>query len=348
MADDLPVTMPAAVFAGPGVIEVEDRPVPRPGPGQALIEVSYCGVCGSDLHLGLDGWARPGSIGGHEYAGRLVACGDGVDGWPIGTPVVGGPEPRCGRCRWCRTGRPSLCNERSTPGKSDHDGAFARYVLVDVRQLIRVPPGLSLRAAALAEPLAVALHAISCAAADPDDRVMITGCGPIGQLILATLQALGPREIVVVEPVPSRQALAEALGASCVLQPADLPVFSIAEPERLAHGAVDVVFECSGRRSAMEAGLCQLTRGGRLVLVGSGLEPPRFDPNRILLNELTITGAFNYDANGFERALELLASGALPLEQLIEPDDVPLERLAESMWALVRGELAAKVMVVPS
>lgn len=347
MMSDLPTTMTAAVFGGPGVIELEDRPVPAPGPGEVLVEVSHCGVCGSDLHLALDGWARPGSIGGHEFTGHIVAVGEGVEGWTAGLAVLGGPEPRCGRCRWCRTGRPSLCEDRDTPGKSDHQGAFARYVRVDARQLVRVPDGLALRVAALAEPLAVALHAISAGRIATHDRVMINGLGPIGQLVLATLVARGHGDVAVVEPLPRRQRLAEALGAGRVLEPSALPLFSIAEPERLAPGAVDVVVECSGRRAAMEAGLCQLARGGRLILVGAGIEPPSFDPNRILLNELVITGAFNYDHDGFERALELLASGALPVDRLIEPEDVPLDRLLDAMHALVQGDLAAKVMVVP-
>ncbi|WP_334142586.1 zinc-dependent alcohol dehydrogenase [Rhabdothermincola sp.] len=347
MGPDLPTTMTAAVFDGPGVIELEDRPVPTPGPGEVLVEVSHCGVCGSDLHLGLDGWARPGSIGGHEFTGRIVAVGEGVEGWPAGLAVLGGPEPRCGSCRWCRAARPSLCEARANPGRSDHQGAFTRYVRVDARRLLRVPDGLGLRVAALAEPLAVALHAITVGRIAPPDRVMITGLGPIGQLVLAVLVTRGHGDVTVVEPLPRRQQLAQALGAGRILEPSALALFSIAEPERLAADPVDVVVECSGRRAAMEAGLCQLARGGRLVLVGAGIEPPSFDPNRILLNELVVTGAFNYDHGGFEQALELLASGALPVDRLIEPVDVPLDRLLDAMHALVRGDLAAKVMVVP-
>ncbi|MGH9135984.1 MAG: zinc-binding dehydrogenase, partial [Acidimicrobiales bacterium] len=111
--------------------------------------------------------------------------------------------------------------------------------------------------------------------------------------------------------------------------------------------AVDVVLECSGAATAMEAGLAQLERGGTLVLVGAGMEPPRFDPNRILLNELVVTGAYEYDADGFDRALELLASGALPVDRLLEPDDVPLDETLDAMRRLAAGALPGKVLIAP-
>jgi len=107
------------------------------------------------------------------------------------------------------------------------------------------------------------------------------------------------------------------------------------------------VLECSGKRAAMEAGLAQLVRGGTLVLVGAGIDPPHFDPNRILLNELVVTGAFNYDAGGFEEALALLASGDLPVDELLEPEVVRLDGLLDAMVGLAEGRLAGKVLVRP-
>ncbi|HYZ98570.1 MAG TPA: zinc-binding dehydrogenase, partial [Acidimicrobiales bacterium] len=180
----------------------------------------------------------------------------------------------------------------------------------------------------------------------PGDSAMVLGAGPIGALTVVALAARGLGTVTVVEPAGSRQALARALGAE-VVHPDDLPTFPLWEPEALAPRAVDVVFECSGRKAAMEAGLQQLRRGGRLVLVGAGIEPPSFDANRMLLNELTVTGSFIYDADGFDRALELLASGAIPSDALIEPDDVPLDRLGDALGRLAAGDVAGKVMIVP-
>jgi (R,R)-butanediol dehydrogenase/meso-butanediol dehydrogenase/diacetyl reductase len=336
-----------AVSGRPGEVHLEERPVPEPAPGEVIVEVSHCGICGSDLHLMMEGWGGPGSVHGHEFSGVVAALGDGVEGWTVGEPVVGGPSLRCGRCEGCRSGNPSQCANRESMDVEGQDGAYAGFVRVDARTLLRVPDGLSLREAALAEPLAVALHGITRGQVRAGDTVMVFGAGPIGALSVAALVARGIGPVTVVEPGVARQELARALGADRVVHPADLPSFGIHQPDSIASDAVHVVLECSGKRPAMEAGLQQLRRGGRLVLVGAGIEPPTFDGNRILLNELTICGSFVYDEGGFEAALALLASGDLPTDLLIDPTDVPLAGLRDAMASLVEGSIAGKVMVVP-
>jgi (R,R)-butanediol dehydrogenase/meso-butanediol dehydrogenase/diacetyl reductase len=339
--------MRSAVYRRPGDIGVEERPVPRPGTGEVLVEVAYCGICGSDLHIMIEGWGKPGTVGGHEYTGIVAAIGDGVAQWAPGDSVVCGPSPRCGECRRCREGQPSQCERRSEPIDSNLGGAFARYVLTDARSLLRLPEGMSPRVAALAEPLAVALHGITRSGIVPGDSAMVFGAGPIGALTIAALVAEGIGPVVVVEPGERRRRLGVDLGATEVLDPTELETFPPWEPERQSSRAVDAVFECSGKKAAMEAGFYQLRRGGRLVLVGAGMEAPSFDPNRLILNELVVSGSFVYDAGGFERALELLASGRLPVDVLIDPDDVPLDGLGEAMVGLAAGRIAGKVMVVP-
>ena len=120
---ELPETMPAAVFQGIRDVTVEDRPVPNVGPGDVLIEVSHCGICGSDLHFIVHwpGAGRPGSIEGHEFSGTIVAVGEQVTGWQVGDSVVGGPTPRCGRCEYCLAQRPSLCTDRGRVGADNGD-----------------------------------------------------------------------------------------------------------------------------------------------------------------------------------------------------------------------------------
>jgi (R,R)-butanediol dehydrogenase/meso-butanediol dehydrogenase/diacetyl reductase len=346
----LPETMPAVVFHGAGQLEVEDRPVPAPGPGQVLIEVSHCGVCGSDLHMVMEGWGRPGSVGGHEWSGVVAAVGEDVTTWAVGDEIVGGPGLSCGECRECRANRPSLCAGRSTPGMGEGGGmgAFARYKRVDETDLLRLPPGVSLRAAALTEPLAVALHGITRSGVAAGDRVLVTGAGPIGALSIAALHARGVDDITVSEPAPVRQELARRLGVTKVVSPDQLPVPGPHDPGSVVPDPMDVVLECSGNGSAMEAGLAQLRRGGTLVLVGAGMARPKFDPNRILLNELIVTGAFCYDADGFDRALELLARPDFPTDVLIEPVDVSLAGALEAMEGLHHGRIAAKVLIAPA
>ena len=344
---ELPEVMPAAVLRRPGEVVVEDRPVPRPGPHEVLVEVDHCGICGSDVHMLLDGWGQKGLVAGHEFTGIIVALGADVAGWQLGEQVVGGSSPRCGRCRRCLEGKPSQCENRQGSVVDGHDGAFARYVLVPEASLLRLPPGLTARRAALAEPLAVALHGITRSGVAPGDRVMVIGAGPIGALSIAALVARGIGPVIAVEPGARRQALAKELGATEVLDPAQLETFPSWEPERISERAVHVVLECSGKKAAIEAGFHQLRRGGTLVLIGAGLDHPSFDPNRFVLNELHVVGSFVYDLDGFERALELLASDSFPADRLIEEEDVPLDRLSEALTGLAEGRLAGKVMVVP-
>jgi threonine dehydrogenase-like Zn-dependent dehydrogenase len=344
---ELPKVMPAAVYLRPGEVVVEERPVPRPGPHEVLVEVDHCGICGSDVHMLLDGWGEEGLVAGHEFTGAIVALGDQVKGWQLGEVVVGGSSPKCGRCRRCLEGKPSQCENRQGSVVDGRDGAFARYVLVRDTSLLRLPSGLTPRQAALAEPLAVALHGITRSGAAPGDRVMVIGAGPIGALSIAALVARGIGPVIAVEPGERRRELARKLGATEVLDPAELETFPPWEPERITERATHVVLECSGKKDAIEAGFHQLRRGGTLVLVGAGLEHPSFDPNRFVLNELHIVGSFIYDQGGFEQALALLASDGFPTDLLIEADDVPLDGLSDALVGLAQGRLAGKVMVVP-
>jgi threonine dehydrogenase-like Zn-dependent dehydrogenase len=339
--------MAAAVLRGPGRLAVEAVPVPELGDGDVLVAVELCGVCGTDLHMVLEGWGQPGSWPGHEWTGRVAAVGPGVTRWSVGDAVVGGPSARCGTCAACRAGRPSLCAERDAVGIGPEQGAFATYKLAGEDELLARPAGLPARAAALAEPLAVALHGITQSGVRPGQRALVLGAGPIGALSIAALRALGVAEVTCAEPHERRRVLAWTVGATAVVDPTDLEVPGVAEPGRVVEGAVDVVLECSGKAAAMVAGLAQLVRGGTLVLVGAGMEAPRFDPNRILLNELVVTGAFTYDAGGFERALDLLASGRMPVDDLLEPGAVRLDGLLDAMVGLAEGRLAGKVLVQP-
>ncbi len=344
-APSLPASMRAAVYRKRGELGIEERPVPEVGPRDVLLRVSHCGVCGTDLHFVLDGWGRPDSVGGHEYSGTIAAVGRDVRDWRVGEAVVGGPEPGCGVCEPCRSHRPGLCERQNPVGAGEVPGAFAEYIRVAESQLLRIPDGVSLREAALVEPLAVGLHAITLSGIAAGRRALVTGVGPIGMLTLAALHARGV-EVTVSEPHEARRALAERVGATRCVTPDELPRPRL--PFDIVDAPFDVAFECSGRAPAMESALCQLGKAGTLVLVGTGMQPPAFDPNRILLNELTITGSYVYDEDGCADALRLLASGALPTDLLIDPDDVPLDGLLDAMHGLAGGSIAGKVLVAPN
>ncbi|HEY7438304.1 MAG TPA: alcohol dehydrogenase catalytic domain-containing protein [Acidimicrobiia bacterium] len=345
MAENVPERMRAAVYKGDRRVEVEDYPLPPVGADDVLLEISHCGVCGSDIHFVLEGWGRPNSVGGHEFTGTVAQVGANVRDWKVGDQVVGGPTVRCGECEFCRAGRPNLCVGRGNVGEgSTFQGAFADYMRVPQGELLRLPDGVSLRHAALTEPLAVALHGITRSGVRPGDRVLVTGGGPIGSLSIAALVHRGIEDIVLSEPSEVRRELGTRLGARTI-RPEELHV--PASPNELVDEPFHAVLECSGSNKAMEVGLAQLRRTGTLVLVGAGMRFPRLDPNRILLNELSITGAFCYDADGFERSLEMLAAPRFPRDLLIEPDDVGLSGLLGAIEQLGAGTIPAKVLVAP-
>jgi 2-desacetyl-2-hydroxyethyl bacteriochlorophyllide A dehydrogenase len=336
--------MAAAVYEGNGQIAVRELPVPPIGPDEVLVEVSHCGICGTDLHLVLEDRARPGSVLGHEWAGTVADCGTRVSGWSAGDAVVAAPDPGCGECRACRRGRPSVCLRREPPDYLSFRGAFTRYVTVPARRLARLPDGLTTRVAALTEPTAIALHAVALGAPERTDRVLVSGAGPIGLLVTAVLRAQGFDDVTVVEPSPVRRERAIAVGAAAAIEPAALGVPGMGRP---VEHPFSVVFECSGRGSAAAAALDQLDYAGTLVFVGTGHDPTPVNHNRVIILELTLLGAVNYGADGFAGSLALLAGGSFPVDQLIEPGDVPLNALADTLQALSRAEIAAKVLVRP-
>jgi (R,R)-butanediol dehydrogenase/meso-butanediol dehydrogenase/diacetyl reductase len=268
-----------------------------------------------------------------------------VTGWELGARVVQNPIAGCGECRACLRGRPSVCLRREPPDLLDFThGAFCRYKVVPASRLLRVPDGLSTRAAALTEPTAIAIHTVNLSGAQPGDRVLVTGGGPVGLLTTAVLRARGIDDVTVSEPAPLRRERALAVGAARVIAPTELPRAPmgrpVAEPYTLA-------FECSGNAAAAESAFDQLDYAGTLVFVGTGHDMPRINHNRAIVLELTIIAAFNYDIEGFAPALELLASGKLPLDALIEGEDVLLDDVLSTMHRLAAGELPGKVMVRP-
>jgi threonine dehydrogenase-like Zn-dependent dehydrogenase len=218
------------------------------------------------------------------------------------------------------------------------NGSWATFRRVGAGQLFRVPDELDLRTAALAEPLAIALRAVRRAGVRPGDPALVTGAGSIGMLAVAVLADLGAA-VTVSEPSAVRRERALDLGAREVWEPGATAVPA---------GPYAAVVECSGRVEVMEQAVGSLARGGTMVLVGIGAGArPAFDARQLTLTETTVTGSVDYSRGEFAEALALLASGRLPVADLLEPDDVPLDEVAAVVPRLVRGELAGKVLVAP-
>jgi (R,R)-butanediol dehydrogenase/meso-butanediol dehydrogenase/diacetyl reductase len=344
-----PNRMRAAVIGGPGKLEVRELDVVPPATDEVLVRIEYCGVCGTDLHTTLDGWAAPGTIGGHEWSGRIAAIGAAVTDFAVDDLVVGGP-PWCGTCEWCVKGHPSLCvSDPIRTNSTGHGGAFAEFHLTRAATVHRVPDGLDARTAALSEPLAVALHGLTNAAL-PDDlsdtRILVSGAGPLGLLVIAALVDRGAVNLTVSEPAQQRRLAAIAAGAATALAPEELPA-SPELPTQTSQAGFDLVFETSGQADAVSTGLSLLRPTGRLVLLGTGAMSVKLDAIRVLLNELVVTGAYCYDATGIQDALALLASGRLPIDALLAAKDYSLDGLLDMMKSLRSGDISRKALVRP-
>lgn len=333
---------PVAVMTRPGHVEIQQRPVPSPGPGQVLVEVGAVGVCGSDVHYFTEG--RIGSfvveeplVLGHEAMGVVVACGPGVSVPRPGTRVALEPGVPCRRCQACRSGHYNLCPDVKFFATPPVDGAFARYVAHDADFAHPVPDNLSDDAAALIEPLSVGVWAAWKARLAVGDRVLVTGAGPIGLVCAAVARAGGAAEVVVSDVVPERLALAARFGATSTVDAANV------------HGpgaGYDVLVECSGNEVALDQGLSALRPAGRAVVVG--MSPHTHVPlpmSVVQTREIELTGTFRY-ANTYPAAIELAASGAVDLDGLVT-GHYRLDQVAEALTAGARDRASVKPVVLP-
>ena len=317
--------MKAAVFRGAGHIEVTEVPTPEPGPGEALVRVHYCGICGSDLEAYQTGMYEPDLVIGHGFAGEIVAIGEGVRGWTVGDRVTADNVLPCGHCWFCRQGRQSLCQEMLSPGIT-LDGGMAEYVRLPVQVLHRLPEEVSTRQGALVEPLTIALHGVRSSAVQPGDRALVLGAGPIGLLTLQCALLAGARQVVVSEINLNRAALARQLGAAAVFSPQqhNLAVEMAAYTDGLGP---EVVFVCTAAASAYQDALTLVRRGGQVVILGLCVEPVPTDFMSLVLGELDIRGAY-LGHGAFPAALDYLAQGRVEVEPLIR-HEIGLEEVVE-------------------
>lgn len=325
---------------------VVDRPVPPPGPAEVEVTVAYCGICGSDLHFrDVPALFPSGTVPGHELSGRISAVGDDVEGWSIGDRVAVLPFAQCGECELCRAGEEQVCPHAVNDGVglgTGRAGGYAERVLVDARMLFALPDELDDAAAALAEPVAVGVHAVAKAGVSPDAPVAVVGAGPIGLVTALVLRARGFERLVIVSRNPARARAAEELGlATVALDDAPSGVSA-------ALGvAPAVVFECAGTPDAATLAVHLVRQLGRVVLVGIALDTLRLPATAIVFNEVEIVGALTYRRDEFAEAIDLLAAGDVPSEALIT-GVVGLERAEEMFQTLTApGNTHIKVLLEP-
>ena len=339
--DEGKVRMLAAYYEGDQRIVVRDVDRKPPGHGEVQLQVAFSGICGTDLHIhdgDMDARVPRPAILGHEMSGTVVAIGDGVTDWAPGDAVVVVPLDWCGTCPACVGGNSHICHRLNFIG-IDSPGALQNYWNVAQRVLVRVPSGLGLREAALAEPTAVAVHDVRRSELRSGQKALVVGGGPIGLLIASVARALGG-EVVVSEPSPERRRLISQLGIRAI-DPAD-GLATVVDDWTQGAG-VDVSFEVSGSSAGMEAAVMSLATRGRLALVAIHPRPVPVNLFQFFWRELTLVGARVYERADFEEALNLLNNGTVPTDVIIS-DVVPLSD-ASAAFALLHSGEAMKVLV---
>ena len=306
--------MKAVRLYAAGDLRVEDIPAPaRPGPGWVRLRLEAAGICGSDLHNYRTGqWiSRSPSVAGHEFAGVVVETGDGVDAVGIGDRVVADSRFWCGACRNCRSGRPNVCEKLGFVGEVC-DGGFAEETLLPARLLVRCDPSLDPAVAAMAEPLAVALHAIRRLRISSGEPVLVAGCGPIGGLAALLLSRLHDGLVLVADRNALRVALvADVTGATAV----DLEAGEVAA--RLDGRILRYGLDATGNTAAIRALIELLDGGGALALVGISHGRLDLDPNLLVEREISLVGCHAF-GDELPEAVALLSGLAPALERFIE------------------------------
>jgi 2-desacetyl-2-hydroxyethyl bacteriochlorophyllide A dehydrogenase len=327
----------AAVLSAAHHFEVQHVPKPSPGPGAALVRVSYTGICGSDFPI-VDGRhprAAMPLILGHEITGILEEPGG--SGIPTGTRVAVNPLLPCGQCGACVNGLGHVCRNLRLLG-IDVPGSMTEVLAVPVSNLFAFSADAPATEAALAEPLAVAVHAVRRSRMAPGEKVLIFGAGPIGILVALVARFRGAKDVLLVEPSEQRRHIVEALGFRA-LAPQDSPV---ARENREA--TADVVFDCAGHSSVTPALTEAAPVRGRIVIVAVHHGPANIDLRELAFAEQEIIGVRVYEPADFAESVQLIGNRALGLAG-VPISEYPLEAVADAFAEARSAAGAVKVIV---
>ena len=313
--------MNALVLTEYNHLEFLDRPQPVPGPGELLVRVAACGICGSDVH-GFDGSSGrriPPLVMGHEAAGSVAAIGPGVQRFSVGDRVTFDSTIYCGECRFCRQGLVNLCDRREVLGVScgdyRRDGAFAEYVKVPERITYKLPDTMPFEEAAMLEAVSVALHAVAVSDLRGGETALVIGAGMIGLLTLQAARAAGCSRVFIADVDSTRLALAKQLGATETLQLTGAEL--VRKCQDLTGGpGVDVVLEAVGRDETISTAIDAVRKGGTVTLIGNVTPEVRLPLQKVVSRQLRLQGTAA-SCGEYPQAIEMIANGTMQVKPLI-------------------------------
>ena len=340
--------MHAALVTGKHRIEHREFPAPEPDARRVVVDIAFCGICGTDLHAYQTGEPYNPAICGHEWSGHVSAVRPNAR-WREGDRVGIGVATACGACATCRRGDPVHCESVFAgmvgvgPNAARH-GGFAPRIAIDATRLYPLRAAIEPADAALLEPLTVAVHAVRRTAIRLGDKVVVIGAGPIGLLVLQCALAAGAARVAIVEPRAQRRLLAEQLGAITVTE-SDAALEALGGSEPTA--GADVVFECAGLAETINLAATLTRRGGKVSLVGLPVEPSTISGADWLVREVELVASLGYQHDEFEIAQDLVTTGRIDLTAL-RTATVALSDIESTFHRLAADNDEVKVLVDPS
>jgi (R,R)-butanediol dehydrogenase/meso-butanediol dehydrogenase/diacetyl reductase len=339
--------MRAAVFYQAGTpLSIETIADPRPRADQVIIEVANTGICGSDLHVTEYGFAPPGTVLGHEFAGTIVGLGADVSGgWQVGDRVTALPIHSCHACEACDQGLPGLCSAALFTGTTlENPGAYADYVAARARMLQRLPDGVSFAEGAMVEPLAVACHAVGLAPVAAGSTVLIIGAGPIGAAVALFARMQGARHVIVSERSPERRALALECGATAVVDPQTEDIG--ARFAQIAGGRPQIVFECVGLPGLLQQAIELAGLRGRVIVAGVCFSEDRLTPLTGLMKEVSVQFSQCYTERDFETVIGAIARGEANAHPM-HSRTIGFDALPQMFESLRTNPTGCKILIDP-
>ena len=345
--------MQAAIFHGAGKpLTIETVADPEPGPGELVLKVQACGICGSDLHMAdiHDGAGipplPPGTVMGHEFAGEVVAIGSELkERWQLGTRVTAMPLIGCGKCLACLSGKGLRCATGKGIGLGASPGGYAEYIRVGGYESFRLPEQVDYQAGAMVEPLAVGLHAVNVARLQPGDSVLVMGAGPIGLAVATWCRFFGARHVMVSDLVKSRLDRASDFGATACIE-ADREDVARRVVE-LAGDAPRIVFDCVGVPGSQQLAMHYAPVDGRVVIVGVCMKLDHLMPIMAIGKELQVNYVLAYRHQDFAFTVQMLAAGRIDPHPMLS-GIVGFEAFPAAFEALKTSKQECKVLLHPA